>query len=312
MFVDSAKEHGVGHGFYYSVVVNNFLNVQDSEVRDGDLAPGQVGITDRTYNEVVLKQLEELWGNYGDLTEIWFDGGYSATQKDKIQSLLQEKQPQAVIFGACDNNGTCISPNSIRWIGTEEGRAPEENWSTPIFCPSECDTTLQNKDRWFYGVNSTIRSLDEMIDVYHNTVGRNCLLELDLTPDRSGLIPEEHAKRYKELGDFIRGCYGKPIMPDQEGEGKDDGVYRLKFNEPTRIDRISLMEDQSDGQVIRSFGVYGKNEDESEMKKLASGSSIGHKRILIFDEPVSVSEVMVNTTFVDVPKWRSVSVHHCK
>ena len=70
MFVDSAKEHGVGHGFYYSVVVNNFLNVQDSEVRDGDSAPGQVGITDGTYNEVVLKQLEELWSNYGDLTEV--------------------------------------------------------------------------------------------------------------------------------------------------------------------------------------------------------------------------------------------------
>lgn len=150
-----------------------------------------------------------------------------------------------------------------------------------------------------------------MIDVYHNTVGRNCLLELDLTPDRSGLIPEEHTKQYKELGDFIRGCYGKPIKPDQEGEGEEDGVYRMKFNKPTRIDRISLMEDQSDGQVIRSFGVYGKNEDESEMKKLASGSSIGHKRILIFDEPASVSEVIVNTTFVDVPKWRSVSVHYC-
>lgn len=70
MFVDSAKQHGVGHGFYYSVVVNNFLNVQNSEVRDVDLAPGQVGITNGTYNEVVLKQLEELWGKYGELTEV--------------------------------------------------------------------------------------------------------------------------------------------------------------------------------------------------------------------------------------------------
>lgn len=68
-FVDSAKKYDIGHGFYYSVVVNNFLNVQDSEVRNGSLADGQVGITNSTYNEVVLEQLDELWSQYGDLTE---------------------------------------------------------------------------------------------------------------------------------------------------------------------------------------------------------------------------------------------------
>lgn len=41
-----------------------------------------------------------------------------------------------------------------------------------------------------------------MIEVYHQTVGRNCLLELDLTPDRSGLIPANYAARYKQLGDL--------------------------------------------------------------------------------------------------------------
>lgn len=69
-FVDSAKKYNIGHGFYYSVVVNNFLNVQDSEVRNESLADGQLGITDNTYTEVVLDQLDELWSKYGDLTEV--------------------------------------------------------------------------------------------------------------------------------------------------------------------------------------------------------------------------------------------------
>lgn len=69
-FVNSAKKYNIGHGFYYSVVVNNFLNVQDSEVRNGSLADGQIGITNNTYNEVVLEQLDELWSQYGDLTEV--------------------------------------------------------------------------------------------------------------------------------------------------------------------------------------------------------------------------------------------------
>ena len=44
--------------------------------------------------------------------QIWFDGGYDATQQDKIESLLAADQPQAVIFNGCDVNGTCLSANS--------------------------------------------------------------------------------------------------------------------------------------------------------------------------------------------------------
>ena len=69
-FSDSADRYHVGHGFYYSVVVNNFLNVQNSEVRSVALAPGQVGITNSTYEQIVFGQLTELWSNYGKLTEV--------------------------------------------------------------------------------------------------------------------------------------------------------------------------------------------------------------------------------------------------
>ena len=69
-FVRSAKKYGIGHGFYYSVVVNNFLNVQDSEVNATSWAPGQVNITNGTYDQIVFDQLSELWSNYGELTEV--------------------------------------------------------------------------------------------------------------------------------------------------------------------------------------------------------------------------------------------------
>ncbi len=89
-------------------------------------------------------------GNNADLADevqIWFDGGYSGDQKERIQTLLQKAQPNAVIFGGCQDNGTCVSDNSsmillceisriqelifvVRWIGNELGHAEEENWST--------------------------------------------------------------------------------------------------------------------------------------------------------------------------------------
>ncbi|KAK5788652.1 hypothetical protein VI817_009610 [Penicillium citrinum] len=321
-FVESAQKYDIGHGFYYSVVVNNFLNVQNSEVRAGSWAPGQVNVTNSTYDQIVLDQLGELWKNYGSLTEIWFDGGYSSSQQDKIEALLEENQPQAVIFNGCDTD--------VRWIGTEEGRAPEENWSTGVtndggdpqsayFCPAECDTTLQTEDRWFFGINQPLRSIEEMIDVYHKTVGRNCLLELDLTPDRSGLIPATYAARYKQLGDFISSCYGNPIAPDAAHSTNDHGDYSIKFDYPTAIDRIVLMEDQTNGQVIRSYQVQAKIVDSQNANgtlavpftRVSNGTSIGHKKIDIFEKAITVTELLVKTTYVDTPKWRSVSVHLC-
>lgn len=69
-FKESAEERGILRGIYYSLNVNNFLNVQDWSVRDGPLAWGQVGIANDTYDEIVMDQLAEIWSGYGDLTEV--------------------------------------------------------------------------------------------------------------------------------------------------------------------------------------------------------------------------------------------------
>ncbi len=76
--------------------------------------------------------------------------------KDPITALLTELQPQAVVF-----NGLGVAKSPARWINNEMGVAPDPNWSTsssdgggdpdsPVFNPAECDTTLQNGDRWFW------------------------------------------------------------------------------------------------------------------------------------------------------------------
>lgn len=329
MFSESAGKYGVGHGFYYSTVVNNFLNVQDSLV-NATWSPGEIRITNETYDEIVIAQLTELWTNYGLLTELWFDGGYGVSQMGRIEELLQEYQPHACIFNSCDTDGSCLSANAIRWIGTESGLPNEEIWSTGVtndggdptseyFAPAECDTTLQTDDRWFWGEGQPLRSIGEMIDVYHQTVGRNCLLELDLAPDRSGLIPARHAARYKELGDFIRSCYGSPITQQVFNTTTDHGVA-LAFGHPTSIDRVVLMEDQVNGQVIRAYEIYAKIVDAQEengtmdvpWSLVSSGSSVGHKRIDLLSEAITVTDVVVNATkYVDIPKWRSVSTYLC-
>lgn len=69
LFAASAEKYGVGYGFYYSTVVNNFLNVQNSLV-NATWSPGEIRITNETYDEIVIAQLTELWTGYGTLTEV--------------------------------------------------------------------------------------------------------------------------------------------------------------------------------------------------------------------------------------------------
>lgn len=44
----------------------------------GKLLPGQASVTPDQYNQLVKEHVTELWTEFGELFEIWFDHGYSA------------------------------------------------------------------------------------------------------------------------------------------------------------------------------------------------------------------------------------------
>jgi hypothetical protein len=159
-----------------------------------------------------------------------------------------------------------------------------------------------------------------MIDISRNAVGRNCILELDLSLDRSGLIPAEYAARYKQLGDFIRSCYCSPVAHGSTHINADVGIYFMSFECPTPIDRIVVMDDQTNGQVIREYEVNAKIMDATggngtlnvPFTIVSNGTSVGHKKIDLFAKAMTVTEVVVKATrFADVPVWRSVEAYLC-
>ena len=45
------------------------------------------------------------------------------------------------------------------------------------FVPAGCDTVMLTPHHWFMGPPSKVRSLQSLIDVYHASVGNNCVLE---------------------------------------------------------------------------------------------------------------------------------------
>ena len=94
------------------------------------LLPGQVAVTQEQFEEIALASVTELWTRFGNLTEIWFDGGYAASLKANLTQLLLHAQPDAVCFG-----GSGVSPNPVRWCGTEDGHVP--GW--PTIYSTSCD-----------------------------------------------------------------------------------------------------------------------------------------------------------------------------
>lgn len=309
-FVRDARAAGVRVGFYYSVVSNAFLRVDSGTVHpDAPLGPTQANVTQAQYEQIVLAQLAELWGNYGDLEEIWFDGGYQQSIKSNLTNLLVRLQPNAVAFG-----GFGASPNPVRWCGTEAGAADYPNWSTgpdgggdpnsPYWCPAEVDTTLQNFDQWFYNPTAGLRSLDVLKGVYHNSVGRNGNLLLDFAPQPDGLLPPDAVQRYKEFGDWIRSCYGRPLASTQ-GVGFS---FVIALPAPTAVDRIVIQEDQAYGELVRAYSVAALV--DGSWQDVSSGSAVGNKRIDVWKQAVVASAVRLTfTSMVDVPHLAFAGVY---
>lgn len=324
-FVASSLKRNISVGYYYSLSSNTYA----TSIHQPPLTPAQL-------EAVELQQLAELWdgyGNHGGLSEVWFDGGFEGKIQPDIKALLQKYQPTASAFNGCvvqggaQSKATCISPNSVRWIGTEAGEAPDPNWSTGFtdggdptsdaFCPGECDTTLQNGDKWFYNKAVGIRTLGELQDVYHGTVGRNGFLMMDFAPTPEGIIAPDQAAMYKTFGDWVRGCYS-PGSAGMRGAAVGDmasgSAIELQFGGPTTVDRVVVREDQTEGQAIRAYQVLAQLDGPSSAwVGLVNGTSMGNKWIHLLDTNVSVTglKAVITANASETAAIKSLSGHLC-
>jgi alpha-L-fucosidase len=293
-FIASCKKYGVKPGIYANTTQNGYLYVDNP----GLVQPGSP-VTQEEYNRIVIKQLTELWSNYGELFEIWFDGGVLSPDKGGLDvlPLIQRLQPKAIAF-----QGPNDYPNIIRWVGNELGTAPYPCWATapsttnadgtteirglngdpdaPYWCPGEADFPLRGHwDKgwmWYASQKDRMYTLDELMVKYETSVGRNTNMLLGVVIDPRGLIPEPDMIRLAELGAAIKKRYGSPLK-SRSGTGNEVSIV---LDTPAAIDRLVIQEDITLGERVLEYRVTGNMDDG--WVELSAGTNIGHRHIDTF------------------------------
>ena len=331
-FVDACHEYGMKVGLYLSPWDCNHPDYGKPE-----------------YITYFRNQLRELLTNYGELYEFWFDGanggrGYYSTDSlhtrkitadyypwESLTEMVYELQPNCVVHGG--------SAQNIRWVGNEEGYALEEHWSTvrkpelydkgipngkqwmrghadgTLWIPSETDVSV--RPGWYYHASEDhkLKSLSQLTDIYYESVGRNSLLLLNLTPNQEGLIPEQDSLRLVEWYRRYTSELKKNLVNQKmKVTGKNrkklkytlDGnrgtyweadtktpVLEVDFGKELTFNRLLLQEFIEKGQRVKQFVV--EYFDNGNWQKLDEQTTIGYKRILRFPE-VTASRLRIRIT----------------
>ena len=304
-FVDACRAENLRPGLYLSPWDRNNPTYGDSP----------------RYNDLYCEQLTELLSRYGPLAEVWFDGANGEGPNGRRQvydwprvwSLVRKLQPDAVMFSDAGPD--------IRWCGTEKGIAGDPNWSTvdpslvpypgatgpgvttalqhgnadgTVWRPAEADTSI--RPGWFYhpAEDSRVRTVENLVDLYFQSVGRNSKLLLNVPPTRDGLLHEADVSSLTGFHDRLRALFASDLTAGRElrwrATGERTAIAEVDLGRVVTPGIIRLEENISRGQVIARYSISGL--EGSAWLTLASGTTIGYARLERI-EPAAVRRLRV-------------------
>ena len=263
------------------------------------------------YNNHYKNQLRELLSNYGEISEVWFDGAKGENAKNMSYDfqgywdIVRQLQPNAVMFSD-------IGPD-VRWVGNESGFAGETCWSTittdgmgignadskylntgdangKSWITPECDVSIRKG--WFFheSENNTVKTPKELVDLYYKSVGRNGLFLLNIPPNKKGLFEETDVNSIKEMRTILDETFEKNLaknkatylLTDKKLETsiplKIGQIWEVNFKQNVQIDRVLLQENITKGQMIESLSIQYWN--GSAWQSLCNATTIGYKKLL--------------------------------
>ncbi len=299
-FADACRQEGLRAGVYLSPWDRNNPHYGDSP----------------RYNDLYCDQLTELLTQYGPMAEVWFDGANGEGPNGKRQvydwprfwGLVKKLQPEAVIFSDAGPD--------VRWCGNERGSAGDPNWSTvdpakvpypgvsgkgivealqhgdrdgSVWRPAEADVSIRRG--WFYhpAEDARVKTVDQLTDLYFQSVGRNSKLLLNVPPTREGLLHETDVARLAGIRDRLRSLFENDLARGRRPRWSG-GQAELDLGRTVTVSMVRLEEDITRGQEVARYTVHGS--DVGEWRELSTGTTIGYAKIDRF-EPVHVRRLRV-------------------
>lgn len=321
-FVEAARAEGLKVGLYLSPWDRHEPTYGDEEA----------------YNQFYMGQLRELLTEYGPLAEVWFDGAKGEDAEDMAYdfdaywSLVRQLQPGAVLFSDAGPD--------VRWIGNEHGFAGETNWSTfdrsevgigmhgiqdylntgerggPDWVPGECDTSI--RPGWFWHADEEPKSLEALLEIYYKSVGRNCVLLLNVPPNTAGRLDEADVQRLGELREAldrifaedlaqdarvtassvrggVGGYAGAQVLDGAPGTywapvaGVESGSLELDLGAPETFNVIRIQEPVTMGQRVAAYRVEAWQDEAWE--PISRGTTVGYKKLDRLETPVTAQRL---------------------
>ncbi|KAA3439783.1 alpha-L-fucosidase [Rufibacter hautae] len=186
--------------------------------------------------------------------------------------------------------------------------------------PAEVDVSI--RPGWFYHAkeDAKVKTPQELFDIYLTSVGRGSTLLLNVPPDRRGLIHENDVKalqgwrnlldeafkhnlalKAKITADSFRGnakLYAPANLVDADKDtywATDDKVknasIEIDLGKTQPVKYVLLQEYIRLGQRVKAFSVDAWQ--NNTWQPVANATTIGYKRILKFDQPVSTSKLRI-------------------
>jgi alpha-L-fucosidase len=171
------------------------------------------------YLSVFECQLTELLTNYGAVDEIWLwqAPGVPTFDWSTIRDFVRGLQPQTLVEFS---NAAPMSVSDVRSIGLSapgtQAQAPADQSSvqspagaagTTAYIPAEAVYGIRPGWFWHAAEDGQVKTVDELVDLYLDTVGRNSLLRLNVPPDTRGLLSDPDVAVLNQLGLAIAALY---------------------------------------------------------------------------------------------------------
>lgn len=330
-FVNSCRKYDIQPGIYIGIRWNSLLGIHNFKAEgEGEFARNR----QLWYKRLCEKMVTELCTRYGELFMIWFDGGADDPNGlgPDVEPIVNKYQPNCLFY----HN---VNRADLRWGGSESGTVGYPCWSTfpypfshsnatedknehtrllvhgdpdgKYWVPAMADAPLRGyngRHEWFWEPgddDKAVYPLENLMDMYEKSVGRNATLMIGLTPNPDGLIPDGDVKRLQEWGTEINRRFQTPLSK-VSGEKKS---FTIRLDKKQPVNYYMIQEDIQFGERIRSYQV--KVKVDGKWKTVCEGSSVGNKRIESF-EPVETDAVRLDIKgCLDTPVVTNFSVYYC-